>query len=104
MPKLINKINSEIALKNAKRCKERNIIMPTFRQLMHPDTVPSEIKTRLQPIGLWDIEPLNLFRLTWKNDIKTGLFGRPNFIEIPPEITGVKARIIGMVGKYFPTG
>lgn len=104
MPKLINKINSEIALKNAKRCKERNIIMPTFRQLMHPDTIPSEIKTRLQPIGLWDIDPLNLFRITWKNDIKTGLFGRPNFIEIPPEITGVKARIIGMVGKYFPTG
>ncbi|MCD8479603.1 MAG: hypothetical protein LRZ88_04840 [Candidatus Cloacimonetes bacterium] len=50
------------------------------------------------------MNPLNLFRITWKNDVKTGLFGAPNYLEIPSEITGVKARIIGLVGKYFPTG
>ena len=27
-----------------------------------------------------------------------------NYLEIPPAITGVKARVIGLVGKYFPTG
>ena len=104
MPKLINITRKDIARKNAKRCKERNIILPTFRQLMHPETIPAEIQERLKPIGLWDINPLNLFRITWKNDIKTGLFSTPNFLEIPSSITGVKARIIGMVGKYFPTG
>jgi len=71
---------------------------------MYPETIPAAIKERLQPVGLWDINPLNLFRITWKNDIATGLFGAPNYFEIPSEITGVKARIIGLVGKYFPTG
>lgn len=104
MPKLITKIDRVIAAKNAARCKERGIILPTITQQIHPERIPQEIKDRLKPIGLWDINPLNLFRITWKNDIKTGLYGAPNFLEIPSEISGVKARIIGLVGKYFPTG
>lgn len=100
----MNTIDNAAAAKNAKRCKERNIILPTFRQMMHPEEIPTEIKNQLKDIGLWDINPLNLFRITWKNDITTGLYGKPNFIEIPSAITGVKARIFGLVGKYFPTG
>ncbi len=104
MPKLISSIDAAVAKKNALRCKQRGIILPTIRQQMYPETIPEAIKQKLQPIGLGDINPLNLFRITWKNDIKTGLFGKPNFLEIPSELSGVKARIIGMVGKYFPTG
>jgi len=104
MPKLINNINPAVVKKNAQRCKQHGIVLPTIRQQMHPETIPDSIKQKLQPIGLWDVNPLNLFRITWKNDIKTGLFGKPNYLEIPPELSGVKARIIGMVGKYFPTG
>ncbi|HOH59601.1 MAG: pyridoxal-phosphate dependent enzyme [Candidatus Cloacimonetes bacterium] len=104
MPKLITQTNPAIARKNAARCKARGIVLPTIRQQMYPETIPAAIKERLQPVGLWDINPLNLFRITWKNDIATGLFGAPNYFEIPSEITGVKARIIGLVGKYFPTG
>jgi len=104
MPKLISSIDAAVAKKNALRCKQRGIILPTIRQQMYPETIPEAIKQKLQPIGLWDINPLNLFRITWKNDIRTGLFGKPNFLEIPSELSGVKARIIGMVGKYFPTG
>jgi cysteine synthase len=36
---------------------------------------------------------------------KGGLFRNlPNYIELPPEITGVEARIIALIGKWFPTG
>jgi len=104
MPKLITEKNYNIILKNAKRCKERGIILPTIKQQINPETIPNNIKNQLSNIGLWDINPLNLFRITWKNDIKTGLFGKPNFFELPSSLTGVPARIIGMVGKYFPTG
>ena len=104
MPKLITTIDSAVRRKNARRCKERGIILPTLRQQMYPDTIPDAIKQQLQPIGLWDVDPLNLFRITWKNDIHSGLFGQPNFFELPSSLTGVPARIIGMVGKYFPTG
>jgi cysteine synthase len=104
MPKLITEKNYNNILKNAKRCKERGIILPTIKQQINPETIPENIKQKLPDIGLSDINPLNLFRINWKNDIQTGLFGKPNFFEIPSSLTGVQARIIGMVGKYFPTG
>jgi cysteine synthase len=33
-----------------------------------------------------------------------GGFGPVNFVELPPELTGVPARIIQLIGKWFPTG
>jgi cysteine synthase len=71
-----------------------------------PSTVPVSIKERLKRTGLWDMDPANLFRITWKNEAKDtgGLFGEPNFIELPSELTGVPAKIVCLAGKYFPTG
>ncbi len=104
MSKIIKQINSEVVKKTAARCRDRGIVIPTFKQMRNPETIPDKIKSQLPKVGLWDVNPLNLFRITWKNDIKTGLYGGVNYLEIPKEITGVKARIIGLVGKYFPTG
>jgi cysteine synthase len=52
------------------------------------------------------VDSLNLFRITWKNEPKKqgGLYGGVNFMELPPELTGVEARVIALVGKWFPTG
>jgi cysteine synthase len=104
MSQIVKTYNAEVVKRTAKRCKERGIIIPTFAQMRHPETAPESVKVRLKHVGLWDIDPANLFRITWKNDPETGLFGGPNHLEIPSAITGVKARIIGLVGKYFPTG
>ena len=88
------------------RAKERGIIIPTLAQMKDPELIPAKIKEALKNIGLWDFEPLNLFRISWKNrPVKQGgLFGGVNYLEIPPEISGVRARIIALVGKWFPTG
>ena len=88
------------------RARERNIIIPTFRQMKDPSAVPEKITKELQGIGLWDIHPRNLFRITWRNEPvpKGGGFGFVNYIEFPQSLTGVPARIIGLVGKWFPTG
>ena len=88
------------------RARERNIIIPTFAQQKHPELIPDAIKQELASIGLWDITPRNLFRITWKNQPVShgGAFGRVNYVEIPPELTGVDTRIIALVGKWFPTG
>jgi len=104
MSKIIKTYNAEVVKRTARRCKARGIVIPTFHQMRHPETAPEAIKARLKTVGLWDVDPANLFRITWKNDPETGLFGDPNHLEIPSAITGVKARIIGLVGKYFPTG
>jgi cysteine synthase A len=104
MPKLIQKLDPEVIRKTAERCRQRGIVIPTFAQLRDPSLIPGSIRRRLKGVGLWDVNPLNLFRITWKNDLRTGLFGGVNYLEIPRAITGVKARVIGLIGKYFPTG
>lgn len=89
-----------------KRCREKHLILPTYEQMRNPDMVPDKIKAKLNNIGLWELNPLNLFRITWKNEpVKFGGgYGPVNYFEIPQELSGVKARIIVLVGKYFPTG
>ncbi len=89
-----------------RRCRERKITIPTFAQLKDPTTIPQVIRDRLGNVGLWDIDPVNLFRITWKNEPveRGGGFNRGNWIEFPSELTGVSARIVGLVGKHFPTG
>ena len=89
-----------------KRCRERNIIIPTYEQMAHPEKIPAKIKKELSQIGLWDLHSWNLFRITWKNEpVKFGGgFGEVNYIELPGELTGVDARIFMLIGKFFPTG
>ena len=103
----INQVTNPEALENAiKRYREHGIILPTFAQQKNPELIPQAIKEKLKKVGLWDFDPLNLFRISWKNEPKEygGLYGKPNFIELPKALTGVDARIILMVGKWFPTG
>ena len=88
------------------RARERNIVLPTFAQLKHPDLIPQAIKNRLRATSLWDINSVNLFRITWKNEAKDhgGLYGAVDTFELPAKLTGVEARIIALIGKWFPTG
>ncbi len=104
MSRIIKSINGKVRKKTSARCRKRGITIPTFEQMSNPGLIPDNIKLKLKDVGLWDVNPLNLFRISWKNDMKTGLFGNVNYFEIPKSISGVKARIIGLVGKYFPTG
>ena len=88
------------------RARERNIIIPTYAQMKDPAKIPAKVKEELAGIGLWDVHPRNLFRITWHNEPKDsgGGFGGVNYLELPPSLTGVPARIIVLVGKWFPTG
>ena len=104
MSQIIHRIHEDVVKRTAARCKGRRITIPTFQQLRNPETIPAAVKSKLPKVGLWDVNPLNLWRITWKNDTKTGLYGKVNFFEIPKAVTGVDARIIGLTGKFFPTG
>ena len=92
---------------NIRIARENGVVIPTFKNMIHPETVPQPIQDRLTHVGLWDVDPANLFRITWKNQpIPTGGLYRsaPNYIELPPALTGVPARILCLPGKWFPTG
>ena len=100
-------MSKEKILENTiQRCRERHIILPTYEQMRNPELIPEKIQDKLKNIGLWDLNSLNLFRINWKNEPvhSGGGFKDVNYIELPSELTGIKARIILLIGKYFPTG
>jgi len=103
---LIPNIRSDVLEKTVARARERNIVLPTFAQQKDPRLVPARISARLKDVGLWDMDPANLFRITWKNEpvAQGGGFGEGNWIEFPKSLTGVDATIVGIVGNWFPTG
>ncbi|MCL2823351.1 MAG: pyridoxal-phosphate dependent enzyme [Polyangiaceae bacterium] len=100
-------IDKEKVLENTiQRCKERNIIIPTFEEMADPTLIPSGIRDELKGIGLCELNARNLYRITWKNEpvAHGGGFGGPNYIEVPQELSGVQSRIFMLIGKYFPIG
>ena len=88
------------------RAREKGIVIPTFAQMRDPSLIPQPVKDKLKTVGLWDLDPVNLFRITWKNEptAQGGGYGGVNYLIIPPELSGVKARIVVLLGKWFPTG
>lgn len=105
---MIDLSTDESKLQNAARlARERGVLIPTFKQMKDPEKyTPAKIRDKLSNTGLWDVDPANLFRITWKNEAKStgGLYGKVNTLEFPSSLTGVKARIIALCGKWFPTG
>lgn len=100
-------IHDEAKLERAiQRAREQNIIIPTFKQMINPALIPDAIKARLESVGLWDLNPLNLFRINWHNEPKEsgGKFGGVNYLVLPKALTGIDARIVILLGKWFPTG
>jgi cysteine synthase len=94
----------EIRSRAVAACRERGILIPTFAEMRDPHTIDPAIAARLQDVDMQAVDPLNLFRITWHNDPKGGGFGPVNSFQLPSALTGVSARIVGLIGEYFPTG
>ncbi len=99
-------IDDQTLEKNIAFCKEKKIVLPTFAMMKDPASIPAAIKAQLETIGLWDVHSANLFRISWKNEQKDfgGRFGGPNYFVLPPALTGCRANIIMLSGRWFPTG
>src|SRR5512143_642470 len=94
-------VDRERLARGVQRSRERNIIIPTFKQQKDPSLAPAGIRAGLKSVGLWDVNPLNLFRITWKNEPvpSGGGFDGVNYLEFPKSITGTPARVIALVGE-----
>ena len=76
------------------------IIGPTFAEMLNPNQIEDEIRQRALRMRHEDpLDPINLFNITWKDT-----HNRPYAFEVPKELTGVKANIVIIYGKPFPTG
>jgi cysteine synthase len=92
------------ALENAvRRMREKRIALPTFAQLATPGLVPATIREALRGVGPDEPHPLNLFRVHWHNaGNRVDQVDVPEHLVLPPELTGVEARIVVALGDRFP--
>ena len=70
MGKIDLSINKVGLAHNIQKAKENNVIIPTIAQMQNPDLIPEKIKAKLSHTGLWDVDPVNLFRISWHNEAK----------------------------------
>lgn len=85
--------------------KENSIIIPTFKELINPATIPELIKKELDSIDCHSLNPRNLFRISWKKiDSNEHTSYAVHTLEIPANFLGIKSKVIGLVGQHFPTG
>jgi len=85
------------------RFQEAGILLPTLSQLAEPSTIPMHIQEALAGIDKNDAHPLNLFRVHWYNSWDhPAQVPVPQHIVLPPELTGVDAKIVLVFGNRFP--
>jgi len=89
--------------RTVKRFREARIVLPTFGQLADPTKIPESVMDGLRNVGPDEPHPLNLFRVHWYNgsDRRTQV-AVPEHIVLPPELTGVEAKIVVALGDRFP--
>ncbi len=72
---------------------------PTYDEMLHPGTVDPKIRKRALNAKSEELDPINLFNITWRNEKN-----EVNKIVLPKELTGVDCNIVVLLGKYFPSG
>lgn len=73
---------------------------PTYDEMLHPETISPDVRaTALQQLHDNEMDPINLFNINWKD-----ADNKVRKIVLPPELTGVDANIVVMLGCGFPSG
>ncbi|HPU76185.1 MAG TPA: pyridoxal-5'-phosphate-dependent protein subunit beta, partial [Bacillota bacterium] len=72
---------------------------PTFEEMLHPGKIDPTIREKALAAKEGDpLNEINLYNITWKRPD-----GKPCYIVLPKELTGVDANIIALYGRDFPT-
>ena len=96
-------MNTNIVEKTAKYFRGKGIVLPTIAELKNPDLIDEGIKNKVLTLDKDAMDPANLFRVHWFNKRDHSKFlDVPEHIVLPSEFTGVEAKIIVNLGRYFP--
>jgi len=80
--------------------KKMPIVGPTYDQMLSPWKIDEKIRKKALEMKEKDpLHPINLYNINWRN-----AQDRIYHFVLPPEITGVKANIVVMYAKEFPSG
>ena len=96
-------MQSNIVEKTAKYFREKGVVLPTISELKNPHLISDDIKNKVLKLDKDAMDPANLFRVHWFNKRDHSKFlDVPEHIVLPSEFTGVDAKIIVNLGRYFP--
>jgi cysteine synthase len=85
------------------RFRDADIRLPKISQLADPSTLDRSITDGLEIVDPDKPDPRNLFRVHWYNaEDRRGISEVPAHIVLPPELTGMEAKIIVAIGNRFP--
>ena len=96
-------MNSLVIEKTANYFKQKGIVLPTISELQKPHLIDTDIKNKVFKTDKDAMDPANLFRVHWFNKSDhTNFLDVPEHIVLPDEFTGIEAKIIVNLGRYFP--
>lgn len=73
---------------------------PTFAEMLHPWTIQTDVREKALRARQDDpLDPINLYNITWR-DGQDAI----RHLVLPPELTGVRAPIVLLLGQGFPSG
>jgi len=72
---------------------------PTYAEMLDPATLPDAIRIKATAARGEELDPGNLFNITWR-----GPDHGVRHVVLPKGLTGVKANIVVLVGRFFPSG
>lgn len=96
-------MHTNVIEKTAKYFREKGVVLPTISELKNPHSISEDIKNKVLKLDKDAMDPANLFRVHWFNKKDHSNFlDVPEHIVLPSEFTGVDAKIIVNLGRYFP--
>jgi cysteine synthase A len=72
---------------------------PTYAEMLRPENLPAAIRSKATAACAHEFDPANLFNITWR-----GPDNCVRHVILPKELTGVRANILVLVGRFFPSG
>ena len=80
--------------------KKVPVIGPTYEEMLHPWKIDPEVrKNAFEMKSIDHLHPLNLYNITWRDENY-----KIKYFVLPTELTGVKANIVVIYAKDFPSG
>ena len=97
-------VDRAIRDRNIERLRERGVVLPRFSELANPESIPDHVREELKAVDRDAAHPLNLFRIHWfnKSTSRDSIASVPEHLLLPPELTGVDAKIVVLFGNRFP--
>jgi Cysteine synthase len=73
---------------------------PTYDEMLYPEKIEKAVRQKaLKALHENELDPINLFNITWKDENN-----KVRKIVLPPELTGIDANIVVLLGNGFPSG